>query len=104
MASDLGPWTRLVEEHRRNLSRLDATQPAPPVWWGLPLGVLTPWLLFVVAITGQDPTVVRTAVLCFVGLIPIGFACLFVQRLQIVTAGLVLGIGGSLFAGAVLLG
>jgi hypothetical protein len=95
MAGDLGPWTRLIEDHRRNLVRLDAIQPPPPPFWGLPLGVAVPWLLFLVAAAWSDPLVLSTAMISFALLVPIGLACLFVERLQIVTVGLLLGMASA---------
>jgi hypothetical protein len=91
------PWSRLIEDHRRNLERLDAARPAPPSWWGLPLGVLVPCLPFGAALAWADPSVVVSAVMCFVLLVPVGLALLFVERLQHVAVGLALGMLGTLF-------
>lgn len=96
MAIDPGPWARLIEDHQRNLVRLEATEPDPPLWWALPLGVLAPWFLVLVALAWREPAVLNTAVPCFALLIPVGLGCLFVERLQIVSVGLMVGIGSSL--------
>ena len=104
MVSDVGPWSRLIEEHRQNLTRLEAGRPEPPGLWGLPLGVAVPFLLVLAAVVSREPNIVVAAVMCFALLIPFGLACLFVERLQPLATGLVLGIGGSLFATAALFG
>ena len=104
VASDPGPWSRLIEEHRRNAERLEAAGPELPPWWGFPLGLLVPWMLFGAAVIWRRPSVVSSAVLCFAMLVPVGMACVFVKRLQTVTVGIVLGMYGSAFAAVALFG
>ena len=103
MNTGAGPWARLIEDHRRNVERLDAARPAPPTWWGLPLGAAVPWIPIAAALAWRDPNVVIAAVMWSAMLIPIGLACLFVQRLQPVAVGLLLGMGGALFTAQALL-
>ncbi len=104
MSDDLGPWTRLIEEHRRNVLRVEAAQTAPPPSWGFALGLVVPWLVFAAAVLWREPGVVITAAVCFAMLVPVGLACLLVPKLQIVTVGLVLGMGSALFTASALYG
>jgi hypothetical protein len=52
----------------------------------------------------REPSVRLTLVLCFAMLVPIGLTLPFVERLQTVAAGLVVGIGTSLFVAGVVNG
>ena len=104
MTSDLGPWSRLIEEHRQNLARLDAERPEGPPWWTLPLGFALPWGCFVAASLSQQSNVVIPAVVAFAGLVPFGLVCLFVKELQTVAVGIALGIVSSGAAAVVLFG
>jgi hypothetical protein len=97
MGEGVGPWSRLIEDHWRNAQRLEAEGAPPPSWWGLPLGVLVPWLPFGVALAWSDPSVVVSSVVCLGLLVPVGLVFLFVERLQHVAVGLVLGMLGVLF-------
>lgn len=98
-------WARLIAEHHRNQARLESERAQPPPFWTRPLGLFVPWALFAVAVVGRrDVAVLSTAVTGFAMLGPVGLACLFVERLRTITAGLVIGVGTSLFTALALFG
>jgi hypothetical protein len=103
MGTGVEPWARLIDEHRRNVERLEAEQPPPPSRWSLPLGAAVPVLALAAALLWRDPMIMVAAAMCFVLLLPIGLAFLFVERLQPVALGVLLGAGGSLFTAQALL-
>ena len=96
MTTELGPWSRLIDQHRQNVDRLAVATPEAPGWWGLALGVLAPWVLFGAALLWRS-AIYPVVGLGFVALVPTGLACLFVRRLQPFALGLLLGTGALLF-------
>jgi len=103
VTTELGPWSRLIEEHRQNVERLAVERPQPPAWPGLALGVLVPWALFAAALLWRT-AIYPVVGMGFVALVPTGLACLFVRRLQPVALGLLLGTGAVLFVANALYG